>query len=100
MSTDCLLYLNANVTGTTHVRSVNNSPPLRFYPSSMLNGQPNLIYDGNVNYSLGYSFTGRSRTTYGPYFDYHGGGVLAAKWDEYKMSTCKKHPWSALKDLR
>jgi len=68
---NCFLDPNVSVSSTIHT----------------LNGQPNLVCDGNVNSNSGCGFTDWSRASYGPYFDSQGGGVFATKWDEHEIST-------------
>ena len=54
-----------------------------------MNGQPNLVCDGNANGNSGCGVVEWSRASYGPTFDAQGGGVFAMKWDAEGIAVCR-----------
>ncbi|KAH0590706.1 hypothetical protein H2248_000834 [Termitomyces sp. 'cryptogamus'] len=64
-----------------------------------LNGQPNLVCNGNVNQNSGCSIIELSRASYGQYFDSTGGGVFAMKWDENGIAIWSFYRATVPKDI-
>ncbi|TFK29483.1 hypothetical protein FA15DRAFT_736446 [Coprinopsis marcescibilis] len=68
----CHLDASAEFTGDPVVSSIENHPPV--------NGT--IDCDSDVNGNAGCGIYEWSRSSYGPFFEEQGGGIIAMKWDE------------------